>query len=148
MTKTTCTFSSALAAGALMLTLSIPASALEAGAGVSIGGGSGVNAGAGASIGGSGGVNAGAGATVGGSGGATAGVGVAVGDEVGAGVGVVLGIPGTPGTGVPGIQGVVARMSPDQLAQTKKQCRQIMADRAAFGSDLIALCKLVQTASR
>lgn len=171
MTKTTWTISSALSAGAVILALSIPASALDVGAGASIGGrggigvgagasiggssgvnaglgasvggSSGVNASAGASIGGSNGVTAGAEATVGGSGGVAAGVGVGVGNGIDAGVGVGVGTPGAPG-----LPSVVAGMSPGELAQTKKQCRQIMANRAAFGSDLVALCKLVQTASR
>jgi hypothetical protein len=39
-------------------------------------------------------------------------------------------------------------MSPSELQQTKKQCRQVMSDRASFDRNLVALCSLVQTASR
>ena len=134
MAKNIWKISATLATGVVIAALSTPASAIDVGAGVSIGGrsgvsaglgasaggsrgisaglgasvggGNGVNAGAGANIGGSGGVNAGATASIGGSGGVNAGVGAGVGDGVGVGVGVGIGGPSNPGTpGTPGNPG-------------------------------------------
>jgi len=68
-------FATALAGGALILSLSLPSGAdgISVGAGASVGDSGGVSAGLGASIGGSGGINAGAGASIGGSNGVNAG---------------------------------------------------------------------------
>jgi hypothetical protein len=39
-------------------------------------------------------------------------------------------------------------MSPAELQQTRKRCATVLAQAATFDSDLVALCRLVQTASR
>jgi hypothetical protein len=129
---------------------------IDADADVSIGGGSGANAAVSAAIGGTDGVDADATASIGGTGGVNADVGVGLGDGAAADVGVGIGgaaapaVTGAPGTGgaTNGLTGVVANMSPGQLARTKKQCRQVMSDRSSFDSSLVALCSLVQSASR
>ncbi|RWK79952.1 MAG: hypothetical protein EOR45_32315, partial [Mesorhizobium sp.] len=76
-------FATALACGALVLSLSFPSSAggNSVGAGASVGGRGGVNAGLGASVGGGGGINAGAGASIGGSSGVNAGAGASIGGK-------------------------------------------------------------------
>ncbi|WP_352661775.1 hypothetical protein [Mesorhizobium australicum] len=62
------TFANTLASSAVIIALSLPATAaggIGVGAGASVGGSRGVNAGIGASVGGSGGIGAGAGASIG-----------------------------------------------------------------------------------
>jgi hypothetical protein len=58
--------------------------------------------------------------------------------------------PGVPGGPVvnPGIPGVVANMDTNELATYRKRCIQVLRDPINFDRDIIALCKLVQTASR
>lgn len=95
--------------------------------------------------------------TIGGTGGVAAGAGVGIGDGInaGAGVGVGIGTPTNPTTptnpnnpNAPGLLAVVASMSPSELAKTKKRCLQVLSNSSSFESDLVALCKLVQTAIR
>jgi hypothetical protein len=80
---------------------------------------------------------------------------VGIGDGINAGVGVGIGTPTSPvdpnnpnNPNVPGLPTVVANMSPAELAATKKRCLQVRSNSSSFESDLVALCKLVQTASR
>jgi hypothetical protein len=77
---------------------------------------------------------------------------VNVGNNVGVGVGVGIGNPANPNSplnpNAPDAAGIVARMSPSELQQAKKQCRQILASSSSFDNELVALCKLVRTASR
>jgi hypothetical protein len=164
-------FSRILAGGALLAFLCAPAYALDVGAsvggasaGASIGGGNGGRAGASvggasasASIGGGSGVSAsiggpadtGATASIGGGTGVNANVNAGpAGVTIGTGTPGAPGTPGTPGVSNPGLSGVVAGMLDKQLARTKKRCAQVLGSGAQLDADLVALCKLVQMASR
>lgn len=150
-------FSRVFAGSAVFALLCGPVSALDVGAsiggigaGASIGGGkasAGVSAGgvsAGASVGSSG---AQAGASIGGTS-ASASVGAA---GVGASVGGSTGTnpSGSAAQGVSNAAaGRVAGMSGRQLERTRKRCTHILASGVRMDPDLVALCKLVQTASR
>ncbi|WP_372955356.1 hypothetical protein [Mesorhizobium sp.] len=92
-------FAKSLASSAVIISLSLPATAggIGVGGGVSVGGRGGVNAGVGASIGGAGGIGVGAGASVGGSGGVNAGVGASVGGSNGVNAGLGANVGGTNG---------------------------------------------------
>jgi hypothetical protein len=168
-------FSRILAGGAMLAFLCAPAHALDVGA--SIGGigasastGSGNGARAGASVGGTsanasigggsgvsasiGGAPAGTSASVGLGGNglnANATVGPAsasIGTGTPPGTPGVPGTPGTPGVSNPGLSAVVSDMTNKELMRTKKRCVQVLANQSSFDGDLVALCKLVQTASR
>jgi hypothetical protein len=159
-------FSRILAGGAMLAFLCAPAFALDVGAsvggasaGASIGGGNGARAGA--SLGGtSANASVGGGSASASIGGGPAGTGasLSLGDGVNAnatagpaGVSIGTGTPGAPGTpGIsnPGLSDVVAGMSDKQLARTKKRCAQVLGSGVEVDADLVALCKLVQMASR
>lgn len=126
-------------------------SGTSAGAGASIGGSSGVSAGAGVSTDGTADVDAGATASVGGPAGAAANIGVGTTDPTGVGIGIGLGTA-TSGAAIgptsTGLAGVIANMTEAETAKFRKRCEGILNDSAGFDRDLIALCKMLQTASR
>ena len=159
-------FSRILAGGAMLAFLCAPAHALDVGA--SIGGvgasastGSGNGARAGASVGGTN-----ASASIGGGSGVSASIGGApAGTSASVGLGGsglnananvgpasasigTPGVPGAPGVSNPGLSAVVSDMTNKELMRTKKRCVQVLANQSSFDGDLVALCKLVQTASR
>lgn len=112
------------------------------------------------------GVDAGATASIGGTGGTAAGLSVGTGSGTSAGVGIGLGTGGaagaTPGTGTAGggtgtggtgsgtfdPAGMVAGMSESQLQSYRRTCADVTAQRAGFDKNLIALCEMIQSASR
>lgn len=175
MTNSLANLSKILAGGAVLALLCAPAYALDVGASVggisasaSIGGGgarAGVSAGntsASASIGGGNGVSA----SVGGPAGTSASVGLGGGNGISANANIggasvsigtnpggpatpgTPGTPGTPSTSNPGLSGVVAGMSNKELQRTRKRCAQVLGSGVQLDADLVALCKLVQMASR
>jgi len=112
------------------------------------------------------GVDAGATASIGGTGGTAAGLSVGTGSGTSAGVGIGLGTGGAagaaPGTGTAGggtgtggtgsgtfdPAGMVAGMSESQLQSYRRTCADVTAQRAGFDKNLIALCEMIQSASR
>ena len=54
--------------------------------------------------------------------------------------------PGGPSINIP--SSVIANMSDAELARYKKRCLQILGESGGFDIDLVALCKMLQTASR
>lgn len=111
------------------------------------------------------GVDAGATASIGGTGGTAVGLSVGTGSGNSAGVGIGLGTgtastaPGTGtaggGTGTGGTgsgtfdpAGMVAGMSESQLQSYRRTCADVTAQRAGFDKNLIALCEMIQSASR
>jgi hypothetical protein len=115
-------------------------------------------------------VDAGATASIGGTGGTAAGLSVGTGSGTSAGVGIGLGTgtagtaPGTgtagggttgggtgtggTGTGTFDPAGMVAGMSESQLQSYRRTCADVTAQRAGFDKNLIALCEMIQSASR
>ena len=173
MSKNPAKFSKILTGGAVLALLCWPASALDVGAsiggvsaGASIGGGDGARASASigggtnasASIGGGSGVSASlsgpagtsAGVSLGGGNGLSANANVGPASvSVGAGAGIgTPGTPGAPGASNPGLSGVVAGMSSKELQRTRKRCAHVLGSGLQLDADLVALCKLVQMASR
>lgn len=121
-----------------------------------------------ASVGGNHGMDADVDASIGDGGGADARVRVGIGDSGGEGR-VVIGRPAPdmidprtpttpppsvprPGMPTPGVNPVVpaaiANMSDDEVVRFQRRCRGILSDQAAYDRDLIALCRMLRTASR
>jgi hypothetical protein len=46
------------------------------------------------------------------------------------------------------VPGAIANLSAAELAAYKRTCRQVLAAASSFDRDLVALCRMVQTASR
>ena len=151
MSKNPAKFSKILTGGAVLALLCWPASALDVGAsiggvsaGASIGGGDGASA----SLSGPAGTSAGV--SLGGGNGLSANANVGPASvSVGAGAGIgTPGTPGAPGASNPGLSGVVAGMSSKELQRTQKRCAHVLGSGTQLDADLVALCKLVQMASR
>jgi len=53
----------------------------------------------------------------------------------------------TPGVN-PAVPKVIANMSDDEVARFQRRCKGILSDQQAYDRDLIALCRLLQVASR
>lgn len=166
MTRVNRTFSAALACGTVLAFLCMPANALDVDAGASVGGSSGVSAGASVSTGG-GNADVDATASVGGGNGANADVDVSLGGTgnnaasataavnalntigIDATVGIGTGTPTTPGVAAPGtVPAAIANMTAAELTAYKKTCKQVLGNSGGFDANLVALCKMVQTASR
>jgi hypothetical protein len=157
-----------MACGALLALLCGPASALDVGAsvggvsaGVSTGGGSGtsVSASIGGSTNASASIGGGSGVTASVSGPASTSGSLNLGGGSGLNASVDIGpanvnigtnptTPGAPGVSNPGLRDVVAAMSNKELLRTKKRCAQVLGSGMQLDADLVALCKLVQMASR
>lgn len=57
--------------------------------------------------------------------------------------------PGMPTPGVnPVVPAAIANMSDDEVVRFQRRCRGILSDQAAYDRDLIALCRMLRTASR
>lgn len=57
--------------------------------------------------------------------------------------------PAVPTPGInPAVPKVIANMSDDEVVRFQRRCRGILSDQAAYDRDLIALCRMLQVASR
>jgi hypothetical protein len=120
---------------------------------VGVGGGNGANASANVGTGGATGTNANVDVSLGGAGNnaatATAAVNALNAIGIDASVGIGTGTTTTPGVAAPGtVPGAIARMSTKELLAYKKTCKQVLGNRGGFDANLVALCKMVQMASR